>query len=77
MNLKNETVVPFIYDNAYSFRKNGLVEVKKDGKYGFIDQTNKVVISFEYDGVGYLGEGFIEVEKDGKKGIIRRMESSR
>ena len=37
-----KTVIPFIYDDAYSFRVN-LAYVKKDGKSGYIDRSGRWV----------------------------------
>jgi len=50
VNLKNDIVVPFIYEMIESYSdETDLAAAKKDGKYGFIDRTGKVVISFDYD----------------------------
>lgn len=48
----------------------GLVWVKKDGKYGFIDTTGKVVIALQYDDVWSFSEGLAGVQKNGKWGFI-------
>jgi hypothetical protein len=70
VNLKNETVVPFIYEmiESYSDELN-LALAKKDGKYGFIDRTGKTIIPFMYNG-GWQSEKYLVVKKDGKWGII-------
>ena len=70
VNLKNETVVPFIYDmiEGYSDDLN-LAPAKKDGKYGFIDRTGKVVVPFIY-GDGWTSGPYLSVKKDGKWGVI-------
>lgn len=56
MNLKGEEVIPFMYEvpNEEVVFNNGLACVLKkneDGKfrYGYIDHTNQVVFSFDYD----------------------------
>ena len=54
INDKNETIIPFIYDNAvvfYGNKKNEVFCVKKDDKWGFVDINNNVVLDFEYDAV--------------------------
>ena len=62
-------VIPFEYDNAYSF-VNGVAQVSKGGKWGYIDKSNNVIIPIEYD-YAYGGEnGFYSVVKDGKCGIV-------
>lgn len=70
-----EIVIPFIYEmntlDGWSFNE-GLVPVKKSGKYGFINEENEVVIPFEYDGAGAFSEGFAVVTKFGKYGYIDR-----
>lgn len=70
VNMKNETVVPFIYEmiESYSDELN-LAPAKKDGKYGFIDRTGKVVIPFVYSS-GWASGKYLAVKKDGKWGII-------
>ena len=48
----------------------GLAAVRKDGKWGFIDKTNRLVIPAIYDNANAFSEGFAAVEKDGKWGFI-------
>lgn len=70
VNLKNETVVPFIYEMIESYSDElGLAPAKKDGKYGFIDRTGKVVIPFIYKSCWSSGN-YLAVKKDDKWGII-------
>jgi len=59
------------YDQVNFLNQQGLALVKKDGKYGFIDQTGKEIISPIYDEVGPFSEqGLALVKKDGKSGFI-------
>ncbi len=59
-----------LYDYAVPFSE-GLTRVKKDGKWGFIDTTGKVVIPCQYDDASWsFSEGLTCVEKDGKYGFI-------
>ena len=44
------------YEDADSFNE-GLAAVKKDGKWGYIDETGKTVIPFEYDYAFPFSEG--------------------
>lgn len=44
------------YEDAQTFSE-GLAAVKQGGKWGFIDETGKVVIPFQYDYVGRFSEG--------------------
>jgi len=43
-----------------------------NGKAGFVDQTGKVVIPFEYEDARDFSEGYVAVCKDGKWGYIDR-----
>ena len=70
VNLKNEIIVPFTYQmiESYSDELN-VAAAKKDGKYGFIDRTGKVVVPFIYND-GWPSGPYLAVKKDGKWGII-------
>ena len=52
------------YEDADSFSE-GLAAVKKDGKWGYIDETGKTVIPFEYDYAFPFSEGLAVVAKYG------------
>lgn len=45
---KGKLVSDFIYD-ASGYTSDGLIAVKKNGKWGYIDQDGNTVIPFEYD----------------------------
>lgn len=51
----------------------GLACIKKDGKYGYIDCTGKMVIATEYDWVHPFSEGLADVKRDGKMGFIDQL----
>jgi len=57
------------YEAAGDFHE-GLAAIKRDGKWGFIDKTGKVVIAPQYDYVRQFSEGLAAVQKDGKFGVI-------
>ena len=67
-----ETVIPFEYDFCGFFFEYELAEVRKNGKCGFINPKNEIVIPLEYDRVGLFGfkYGICLVEKDGNCGSI-------
>lgn len=44
----NKAVTEFEYDECGSL-ESGLLAAKKDGKWGYIDESGKTVIPFEYD----------------------------
>jgi len=72
INLKNEVVIPFQYDDAYSF-ENGNARVKLNGKYGLIDKLGNVVVPFCYDDIstGFNINSYY-IKKDGKYGIMNK-----
>lgn len=48
----------------------GMRGIKRDGKYGFIDDRNRLRIANRYDGIGYFQEGLAAVKLIGKWGFI-------
>lgn len=61
----------FKYDEIYPFNE-GLAVVKKDQKYGFINENNKTVIPFNYDFALSFSEGLAPVARNGKMGFINK-----
>lgn len=58
LNLKNEEVIPFIYDNVKGYG-DGLIAVKEGDKWGFIDIEGKQILPFKYDEVIFaFDDGF-------------------
>lgn len=53
-------LIPAQYEDAMSF-SDGYAAVKKDGKWGYIDESGKVVIDFQYDWAGYFADGIAAV----------------
>jgi hypothetical protein len=63
-------VVPFTYQMIESYSDElKVAPAKKDDKFGFIDQTGKVVIPFMYQDAWPTGN-FLAVKKDGKWGLV-------
>ncbi|MCL2125581.1 MAG: WG repeat-containing protein [Oscillospiraceae bacterium] len=61
----------FVNYNEYRcFSGNGLASVEKDGKFGAIDKTGKVIIPFQYDRLQSFYEGLAVFELDGKCGYL-------
>ena len=58
-----------VYNFPHGFLE-GVVALEKDGKMGFVDKNNNVVIDFKYDGTNGFKWGQAIVCKDGKYGII-------
>lgn len=48
MNLSGKIMVAPQYERT-NYYKDGLIAVKKNGKWGFVDKDNRTVIDFEYD----------------------------
>lgn len=64
-------VIPCSYEVVQiNFSEDGVCAVQKDGKWGYIDRDNNVVIPFEYDGAYGAGDGLAAVVKDGKCGMV-------
>ncbi len=69
--LKAELLISPMYEFADGF-VNGLARVKQDGKWGFIDKSNKFVIPAQYDETLYFTEDLAAVKLSGKWGFIDR-----
>lgn len=73
INLSNEIVFPFDYDDA-RYMVNGLIPVAKeiDGKlkWGCIDDKNNVKIPLMYDDIEEIKKDYIVVKNDGTNKII-------
>lgn len=57
------------YEDAMGF-SDGLAAVKKDGKWGYIDETGKVVIDFKYSYAENFGEGYALVTRSRGSGFF-------
>lgn len=67
-----EITIPIIYDDIGRTFEEGIIPVKKDGKYGYINEYNEIIIPFSYDYAGDFSEGFAIVKRYGKYGYIDR-----
>jgi hypothetical protein len=54
----------------YEDDSNGMISVRKDGRYGVVDMAGNVVVETEYEEEVVYSEGFAVVEKDGKYGYL-------
>ena len=63
-------VVKCIYEKISYFSEGGLAPVKRDGKWGLIDETGKEVIKCKYDEICDFNKGFARVRMDNKWGFI-------
>ncbi|MDR2410677.1 MAG: WG repeat-containing protein, partial [Bacteroidales bacterium] len=62
-------ILPFEYDDIGEFI-DGKAKVKKNGKYGYIDEQGNTVIPFEYDDIGEFIDGKAEAKKNYTHGYI-------
>lgn len=59
------------YDETTVFSE-GLSQVKRNGKYGFINKMGEEVIPLEYDSAGIFSSGIAIAYKEGKSGAINK-----
>ena len=60
----------FNRNDITSYMGDGYFAVKKDGKYGVINDKNELVIDYLYDNIGSFRDGLICVSKNGYYGYI-------
>ena len=62
INKKNEVVIPFMYESMGNLSES-LIAVKKDGKWGYVDTTNKSIIpiNLKYETVNDFSDGLAAV----------------
>ncbi|MEO1654058.1 MAG: WG repeat-containing protein, partial [Bacteroidota bacterium] len=73
-------MIDFLYDDLLvppgqypdSFLREGLLAVKQDSLWGFINFREKQVIPFRYDQVEPFEDGYARVKYQGKWGYINR-----
>lgn len=63
-------ILPFEYSGIIESKDSELLLVYKDKKYGFADNTGRVVIPLIYEGAQVFSEGLAAVLLDGKWGFI-------
>ncbi len=66
---KGEVAIPFKYNYAYPFR-DGVSQVKLNGKWGMINRQGKLVIPCIYDELTGFQEGLAQITVNGQKGFI-------
>lgn len=58
------------FDYIGEFNEHNLAEVRKDGKYGYINIKREVAVPIIYDDIWRFSEGLAGVRKDGKEGFV-------
>ena len=64
-----ETIISAIYDNVGPFRE-GVVAVKLNDKWGFVDKAGEDVIPLKYDYAEFFNEGLARVRLNDKWGFV-------
>lgn len=64
-----DAITDFIYED-YLFFEDGYMPVKRNGKWGFIDETGKEVTDFIFDDVSSLYNGLVYVSQNGTYGVL-------
>lgn len=66
VNLQNDAVVPFTFDDVFSIIGEGLMRVEKDEKIGFVDCSGKQIIPCKYTDSSYSFENGVATLEDDK-----------
>jgi len=69
LTLAGEDVPGVVYNDIWSSGE-GFAWVNKDGKWGLIDETGKVLIPAQYDDLNNIVDGVAAVQTDGKWGLL-------
>lgn len=60
-------------DNKTVYLENQLYASKENGKWGFVDLKDNVIVDYQYDEITEVNQyGFAGVKKDGKWGVINK-----
>ncbi|WP_084650898.1 WG repeat-containing protein [Runella zeae] len=67
-----KTVIPFVYDKAENFSRQGLTIVSQNGKYALMNLGGKYLTPFKYDAIDHwdLNNELIRVKVNDKLGYI-------
>ena len=57
------------YEQVKEFNKD-LAIVKKDDKWGIVDNSGKAVVDFQYRDINFLNETLIQLEKNYQYGLV-------
>ena len=63
-------VIPCQFEAADEFSDDGLAPVKQGGKWGYIDQTGKMIIKPQFDGGRPFDNGLAEVKSGDAFGYV-------
>jgi hypothetical protein len=63
-------ITPIIYEDIGYFFSENLIKVRKNGKYGYLDNSGRVIIDFKFDDADWFSEGLASAGKNNKYGYI-------
>lgn len=69
MSLQLKNKYKDVYDNVWDY-KDGLVAVLKDGKWGYIDTSGRIIVPLQYESPSQFTHGYVDVKQNGKVGLI-------
>jgi hypothetical protein len=67
---EKKLVIPCEYEDAETYAVGNNIAVKKNGKWGLINENNKVLIPFEYEMIYSTCDQTTSAKKNGKWGVI-------
>ena len=71
--ITNEVIIPYQFEIAKTFKKNGFAEVKKNNSWGIINKQGKIIIPLKYDSIersNFFPKSGYLVELNGRFGMI-------
>lgn len=72
INTKGHIIIPFEYDELKVAKPSDLIPAKKNGKWGYINLRNEVVIELAYDEAYFFSDGLAAVVVGKKTGFINK-----
>ena len=70
MNVANQLVIPLKYENCTLGFKDGIAGVKLNGKWGYIDPNDRIILPFIYDEVKIFYNDLGIVKQKNKYGVV-------
>lgn len=67
---EKKLVIPYEYEDAETYAVGNNIAVKKNGKWGLINENNQVLIPFEYEMIYSSCDHTTSAKKNGKWGVI-------
>ena len=61
---KGKVFIEPVYDETSAFFWGGIAAAQLNGKWGFINRKNEVIVPFEYENAGFIMKGYGVVQKE-------------